>query len=33
MIDLEKCKDELEHYAEIYLYEHDNKILKELLRG
>lgn len=30
---IEKCKDELEHYAEIYLYEHDNKILKELLRG
>lgn len=28
---IEKCKDELEHYGEIYLYEHDNKILKELL--
>lgn len=29
---IEKCKDELEHYGEIYLYEHDNKILKELLK-
>lgn len=28
---IEKCKDELEHYGEIYLYEHDNKILQELL--
>lgn len=28
---IEKCKDELENYGEIYLYEHDNKILQELL--
>ena len=28
---IEKCEDRLEHYGEIYLYEHDNKILEELL--
>lgn len=28
---IEECKEDEEHCGEIYLYEHDNKILKELL--
>lgn len=28
---IEKCKNDEEHYSEIYVYKHDNEILKELL--
>lgn len=28
---IEECRDDEEHCGEIYLYEHDNKILQELL--
>lgn len=28
---IEKCKNDEEHYSEIYVYKHDNEILEELL--
>lgn len=28
---IEECKKDEEHHGEIYLYEHDNKVLEELL--
>lgn len=28
---IEECKKDEEHYGEIYIYEHDNKVLQELL--
>lgn len=30
---IEECREDEEHCGEIYLYEHDNKVLQELLEG
>lgn len=29
---IEECKKDEEHYGEIYIYEHDNKVLQKLLK-